>query len=79
MYRSMQYMNDAIQLPPEVFFGTNTMNKIPRVVGLFRTIPERRNVTPPPDPTAGPLWPSFEGIDAASPTLMGTGLTLLLQ
>jgi hypothetical protein len=72
----MQYMNDAINLPPEVFFGSRTPDKPPPVIGLFRTIPERRNVTPPPDIDNGPLWPSSDCSDVGSLTLTGTVYTL---
>ncbi|KAJ7754909.1 hypothetical protein B0H14DRAFT_2635323, partial [Mycena olivaceomarginata] len=65
---SMRNMNDAIKLPPEVFFGSQAPAKPPPVVGLFRTIPERRNVTPPPDIDNGPLWPSS---DCSDVTLTG--------
>ncbi|KAJ7877885.1 hypothetical protein B0H14DRAFT_2567451, partial [Mycena olivaceomarginata] len=65
---SMRNMNDAIKLPPEVFLGSQAPAKPPPVVGLFRTIPERRNVTPPPDIDNGPLWPSS---DCSDVTLTG--------
>ncbi|KAJ7826395.1 hypothetical protein B0H14DRAFT_2595865 [Mycena olivaceomarginata] len=86
---SMLDINAAIQLPPSIFLGSRAPSKLPPVVGLFRTIPERRNATPPPDDNAGDLWPSptimdaligeFTGMWMCSPAFAGKKIDVRIQ
>ncbi|KAJ7801926.1 hypothetical protein B0H14DRAFT_2614863 [Mycena olivaceomarginata] len=62
---SMLPIEEAVLLPPEVFFGSHIHAQDPPVVGFFRPIPEHRSSTPTPDSGSGVLWPLSDGSEVA--------------